>query len=167
MAILAGIIFLLFGLGWTGMMLIFLVAGIAFTPETSIPWYLTALWFLPGGASLLVGALLLVIGLFKRKKKKEAAEELAKFGIDAKARVTFVDKNYYILVNQTPIYSIVEFEFRDGRGNVIIGRKDKVESDLVIRNKIEVGSEVDIKYMPGDPSINGLLLADPRLARRQ
>lgn len=40
-------------------------------------------------------------------------------------------------------------------------RKTGVESDLVIRNAIQVGSEVALKYLPEKPDTNVLILKDP------
>ena len=81
--------------------------------------------------------------------------------IDARD-VTFVDNNYNILVGDAPIYSIVEFTFRDSAGQEHTSRKENVNRELVIRNKIEVGGQVNLKYIPTNPDENGLLLMDPR-----
>ncbi len=167
MDILVGGFFILFGLGWLIVMGGMYIFGVNTPPDVSLPWYMLVLWIGPGVVTLPIGTFLVIFGLVRSRKKKDAVEDLVKYGVGAKARVTFVDKNFRLLVNQAPIYSIVEFEFRDDKGNLFTGRKDNVNSELVIRNKIEVGSEVDIKYMPGDPSINGLLLVDPRVAARQ
>ena len=166
MFILAGIILIIFGGGWLITMGSMYLLGALTTPDVVLPWYMLVLWFGPGVVTLPLGVLLVIIGLVTGKKKKSAVVDLLKDGVNAKARVTFVDRNFYVLVNDTPIYSIVEFEFTDDKGSHYTSRKDNVDSDLVIRNKIEVGSEVDIKYMSGDPNINGLLLADPRVANR-
>lgn len=165
----AGVILIIFGLGWLTTMGAMYVLGALTTPDIALPWYVLALWFGPGVVALLLGILLLIFGLRALKKKKKAKIAMLdalKHGVDAKARVTFVDKNYYITMNERPLFSIVEFEFTDDYGHVFTGRKDQVDSDLVIRNKVEVGSEVDIKYVPEDPSINALLLPDPRAAKQ-
>ena len=72
-----------------------------------------------------------------------------------------MDKDYSFLVNEKPIYSVVEFVFTDHMGRQHTARKQQVESDLVIRSSITVGSEVDIKYMSADPDKNVLLIKDP------
>ncbi len=72
-----------------------------------------------------------------------------------------------MLVNEKPIYSIVEFTFRDSSGMEQTGRKEDVDSDLVIRNRIEVGGEVSIKYLPENPKENILILTDPRSGEQE
>jgi len=114
-----------------------------------------------GGMGLLfmaVGLVMLVIGLTKSKRKKALAEKISTMGVPAEAVVTFVDRNYSVQVNKTPIYSIVEFKFRDNAGREHAGRKTNVNSDLVNRLKLEVGSKIQIKYLNEDPNQNILLL---------
>jgi hypothetical protein len=167
-ALVAGIILIVFSVGWLTTMGAMYALGVLTTPEVTLPWYVLALWFGPGAITLPLGIILLIIGLVglkKKRKAKTAMLEALEHGVDVKGRVTFVDKNYAITMNERPLYSIVEFEFSDDYGHVFTGRKDKVDSELVIRNKIEVGSEVDIRYVPEDPSINALLLRDPRETR--
>jgi hypothetical protein len=168
-ALWAGVILTIFGLGWLTTMGAMYALGALTTPDIALPWYVLVLWLSPGLVFLLLGIILLIIGLRALKKKRKAKTAILdalQHGVDAKARVTFVDKNYTITMNERPLFSIVEFEFSDDYGHVFTGRKDQVDSDLVIRNKVEVGSEVDIKYLPEDPSINALLLPDPRAAKQ-
>jgi hypothetical protein len=120
-----------------------------------------------GGLGLIfmvIGAIMFVSSRVKAKKNQALAEKIFAMGVPAEATVTFVDKNYGLLVNNKPIYSIVEFKFRDGSGAERIGRKNNVSSDLVIRLKLEVGAKVQIKYMNEDPDQNILLLQDPNAA---
>ena len=120
-----------------------------------------------GGLGLLfmvIGAILFVRGRVKAKQNKALAEKIFAMGVPTEATVTFVDKNYGLLVNNKPIYSIVEFKFRDGSGAERVGRKNNVSSDLVIRLRLEVGNKVQIKYMNEDPEQNILLLKDPNAA---
>lgn len=166
MAILAGGILILFGLGWTGFAVVALLMGWFFTPDVTLPWYLYVLFIGPGLASLVAGVILLILGLAARKKKIAAANEVIDHGVPAHARVTFVDKNYAVTINEKPIYSIVEFEFTDSFGRVFTGRKENVDSDLVIRAQVAVGSEVEIKYLPSNPQENILLLYDPREVKK-
>jgi len=112
---------------------------------------------------LLIGVIMVVRGLAKAKKLKAKAMLIFERGVPAEGTVTFVDKNYSMLINQKPIYSIVEFKFRDGSGVERVSRKNDVNSDLVIRLKIEVGSKVQVKYLNEDPSQNILLLPDPKV----
>lgn len=117
-----------------------------------------------GGIILVVGLTMLLTGLSRAKKLKAQALLIYERGVEAEGTITFVDKNYSLLVNNKPIYSIVEFKFRDRGGQEHISRKNNVESDLVIRLKLEVGSKVKIKYLNEDPQQNILLLVDPLAA---
>lgn len=114
---------------------------------------------------MVIGAVILVRGLSTAKKKKALAMLIYERGVPTEGTVTFVDKNYSILVNQKPIYFIVEFKFKDGSGREHVVRKSDVESDLVIRLKIEVGSKVQVKYLNEDPQKNILMLPDPQAGR--
>jgi hypothetical protein len=120
-----------------------------------------------GGLGLLfmvIGAIMLVGGRAKAKKNKALAEKIFAMGVPTEGTITFFDKNYGLLVNNKPIYSIVEFKFRDGSGVEHIGRKNNVSSDLAIRLKFEVGAKVQVKYMNEDPAQNILILRDPNAA---
>lgn len=123
--------------------------------------------FVFGGLGLIfmiIGAILFFRGRALAKKNKVLAEKIFAMGVPAEATVSFVDKNYGLLVNNKPIYSIVEFKFRDGSGGERVGRKNNVSSDLVIRLKLEVGAKVQIKYLNEDPDQNILILKDPTAA---
>lgn len=162
MAIIVGSILIIFGLGWTATVIVGYVVGSIMSPEIALPWYLPVLFTAPGVIALLIGVVFVIIGFLTRKKKISKAEVIYNQGIPARARVTFVDKNYAILLNNKPICSIIEFEFTDADGNLHTGRKDNVDSDLVIRSQMKVGSEVDIKYLAANPDENALILYDPR-----
>ena len=54
-------------------------------------------------------------------------------------------------MNNRPIYSIVEYKYQDEFGNEYVNRVENVKTDEVIRNKVEVGSTIRIKYLPEDP----------------
>lgn len=165
-----GIVLILFGLVWLGIMGA-IYSLCAFTsPEIALPWYWMALWFGPGIVMLPVGIILAIIGVALLRKKEIANQQMQNNRencIMTKARVTFVDKEYVTTMSEMPLFSLVEYEFTDDYGKVFTGRKDQVDSDLVIRNKIEVGSEVDIVYATQDPNINGLMLTDPREVKKQ
>lgn len=109
-----------------------------------------------------LGVIIFVVGLVTGRKARAVAARIAESGVVAQAVVTFVDRNYKILVNQQPIYSIVEVKFQDMSGTEHVFQHTTVDSELVIRNQVEVGSTVNVKYLPEDPSQNILMLADPR-----
>lgn len=154
-----------------GFLIVFGLVGLAiivviyFILEQFVPVDLPTWSFLLFGVvsllEIVIGIVLLVVGRSKKKVKEELALQIYNQGLPAKARVTFVDKDYSFLVNEKPIYSVVEFVFTDHMGRQHTARKQQVESDLVIRSSITVGSEVDIKYMSADPNKNVLMIKDP------
>ncbi len=150
---------IIFGIAWAALILIFLVLGVFPAPGVTLPWYSYALWFSPGLLTI-PGVILVVIGLVKRKKDKAKAKEIYSRGIKAQARVTFVDKNYTLLVNEKPIYSIIECVFNDSSGMPHTVRKENVDSDLVIRNQIFVGGIIDVMYLAENPDDTIFLLKD-------
>ena len=112
-----------------------------------------------GGLGLL-GLLFLILGLRGRSRAAKAAKLnsfIIQTGADANGTITFVDKNYYITINNKPIYSIVEYTFKDGSGKDHTRRVDTVPSDWVIRNRIEVGGALKVKYLREDPDMNVML----------
>ncbi len=102
-----------------------------------------------------VGALLVVLGgfsVFRGRKAGQLHEQILETGLETEAEVTYVDKNYRILVNNAPIYSIVEYKYRDSSGMEYANRIDRISSESVVRSGIAVGSQIKIKYLPEDPS---------------
>ena len=114
-----------------------------------------------GGITGLIGLILVITGVLQIRRDTVKEKELLTSGITTRARVTFVDKNYSFLVNEKPIYSIIEYTFVDRMGRKQIGRETTADSDLVIRNQIVVGSEVEIRYNPENPQENMVILNDP------
>jgi hypothetical protein len=160
MGTLVGGFLMLFGAVWTAIILT-VSRSMGSGPAAAAAGNMLHMMTWLGVGFFAVGAILLVGGLIGAGKTRKKALAIFEKGVAAKGTVTFVDKNYGILVNNTPIYSIVEFTFQDARGITITSRKPNVSSDLVIRNRIEVGGHVAIKYLPDDPEQNILLLADP------
>lgn len=120
---------------------------------------------LVGFIILVIGAIILIRSITGAKKRRALAMMIYERGVPVEGVITFVDKNYSFLVNQKPIYSIVEFKFRDGSGREQVARKTDVDSDLVIRLKLEVGSKVQVKYLNEDPQKNILMFPDPQAGR--
>jgi hypothetical protein len=104
-----------------------------------------------GGIGALM-ALFGLLGLIRGSKKAKQDHLIAQTGLEREATVTFVDKNYRLLVNNRPIYSIVEYKYQDDYGNEYTNRVENANTNDVIRNKIEVGSTIIIKYLPHDPA---------------
>jgi hypothetical protein len=161
MGILIGGFFIVFGAVWTGILLLIEHLSVHEPPAT-----LKVLhgMFWVGAAVFVLGVIMLISGLIRARARSKKAMDIFRRGTATTGTVTFVDKNYSLLVNNKPIYSIVEFTFQDSSGKKHTARKDDVESDLVIRNKIEVGSPAVLKYLPENPELNILILKDPAVA---
>lgn len=108
------------------------------------------------GALLAIGG---VVGMVRGSRETKRKQLIMQTGVDGEGTVTFVDKNYALLVNKTPIYSIVEYTYRDGAGKEHTRRITNASSEVVIRKQIQVGGKVPIKYLPQDPSQSVLVLA--------
>lgn len=110
----------------------------------------------------LLGGLFVLSGLVARGRSSSRAKRqrrILETGIDAEGTVTFVDRNYTILVNRTPVYSIVEYTYQDRAGTAHTRRVDQVASEIVIRKQIQVGSKISVKYAPENPAESVMLLA--------
>lgn len=114
-----------------------------------------------GGGLAGLGLLFIVIGLIGRgraAKHQKQINHILQTGIAAEGTVTFVDRNYSILVNKRPVYSILEYTYQDLTGNQHTRRIDTMPSDYVIRKNIQVGAKVAIKYANEDSSKSAILL---------
>lgn len=119
-------------------------------------------------AKLIVGAGLGLLGLFfavvgviqaiKGSKQKKRNQYILYNGVETQGLVTFVDKNYSVLVNKTPIYSIVEYTYEDKNGYQHKRRINNLSSELVIRSQIQVGSTVTVKYLAENPPESVMVL---------
>ena len=160
MGALIGGFLVLFGLIWTGVMLT-VSRGTAHAGGPAIVGTIMHSMTGLGVVILVIGLFLLITGIIRAKAKRQKAMDIFQRGTLTKGTVTFVDKNYGLLVNNKPIFSIVEFTFQDTGGKTYTSRKDNVSSDLVIRDRIAVGSPYALKYLPENPGSNILLLQDP------
>ena len=165
----AGKFLTIFGIGWLAILGAMYL--IEYLSEGKSTMGMEALIIaVPGFVLLVVGLGLYIAGsigdrelMRKIAEKARFTEEIAASGIPVRARVTFVDKNYSLLVNQKPVYSIVEYTYEDHLGRPHIGRKTNVDSDLVIRAQLAVGSEVDVKYLASIPDESVLLIPGLKL----
>lgn len=157
MGIFIGGFFLLFGVLW-----LLIIAAVSLLIGVPLPAGMATLFYGLGGIFLLVGVVLTLGGLIGARKRRAEIGKLDSQGVPATGQVTYVDRNYSIRVNGNPIYSIVEFTFKDSSGVERTSRKEDVSSEMVIRNKIEVGSQVEVKYLMENPDENMLVLHDPR-----
>jgi len=151
------IIVLIMGLIFIGTgVFVYFVIGAAFADAPDMLGELqTLLQFGMGGVFAGIGAIMALgglIGVMRGAKRSKLDSHIAQSGAEADATITFVDKNYAMLVNNRPIYSIVEYTYQDELGNEYANRIENVSTDTVIRNKVEVGSKVRIKYLPAEPA---------------
>ncbi len=102
-----------------------------------------------------VGVLMVLGGLFSLLRGRKAGQQhqaILASGVQTEGQVTFVDKNYSVLINNAPVYSIVEYTYTDGSGMQHTNRIDRVSTESVIRSGIAVGSTIQVKYLMEDPS---------------
>lgn len=97
-------------------------------------------------------------GRSRDAKHQKQIQHIIQTGIAVDGTATFVDRNYSILINKRPIYSIVEYTYKDRSGTQYSRRVETIPSDFVIRNKIEVGGKVSVKYLSEDPSQSTILM---------
>lgn len=117
-------------------------------------------WSIGGGLGLL-GLLFLIGGIrgkIRNAKLNKQKLHILKTGIETEGKVTFVDKNYSFLINNNPVFSIVEYTYKDKSGTTHSRRINNINSEIVIRNQINVGSIVAIKYDRVDSSQSIILL---------
>lgn len=168
MKTIAGGFLIVFGIGWLGILGLMYLVEYLTEGKSSFVMAEALVISAPGVITLLVGVVLFITGKLSDRKfdaqmaiKARQAEQIFHSGLSARGRVTFVDKNYAVLVNQKPIYSSIEVLFEDHLGRPHITRKDNVDSDLVIRAQIVVGGEIEVKYLAANPDENVLLIPDP------
>ncbi len=102
-----------------------------------------------------LGAFFIVLGVVLNIKSTAQTKRNAYIvanGIPVEARVTFVDKNYFVTVNNKPIYSIIEYIYQDKTGATHTRKIDNFSSDLVIRMQIEVGKTIPVRYLAESPA---------------
>lgn len=116
---------------------------------------------LVGGGVAILGAVFIVLAVFSGKKHAAQMQRnlyITQHGIDTQGTVTFVDKNFALLVNNTPIYSILEYTYQDNAGNSHVRRIPNFNSAVLIRKQIQVGSVVSIKYLAENPQESVIML---------
>lgn len=157
-----GLVWLMTGLIFIGVgVFVYFIIGTAFEDVPMFGELQTLLQFGIGGLLVGIGAIMVLgglIGVIRGGKKSKMDSHIAQTGTEAEANVTFVDKNYSMLVNNRPIYSVVEYTYQDEMGNEYTNRVENVSTDYVIRNKIEVGSKIRIKYLPTEPGQSTLTI---------
>lgn len=117
--------------------------------------------YLVGGGIAGLGAIFMLaglIGLFRGSQQLKRNQFILKNGIEAVGTVTFADKNYYITVNNRPVYSIVEYTYQDKSGITHTRKINNFNSEIMIRKQITVGSKITVKYSPQNPEESVMVL---------
>jgi hypothetical protein len=107
-----------------------------------------------GGGIIGLGSLFVLgglLGLVLGNKQQKRNQHILQNGIAVVGTVTFVDRNWAVLVNKNPIYSIVEYTYKDKSGNSHTRKISNISSEIVIRKQIQVGSKISIKYASENP----------------
>ncbi len=105
-----------------------------------------------------VFTLIAVIALLRDRVDRRRADLILQTGLETRGTVTFVDRNFSVRINGRPIYSIIEYTFKDRMGRDYTRTMRNAPSDIVIRRKIEVGSELPVKYLANDPEQSVIVL---------
>jgi len=138
----------------TGVFVYFVIGTALADMPTGFGELQTLLQYGIGGLFAGIGAIMTLgglIGAIRGAKRSKLDNHIAQSGVETEATVTFADKNYSMLVNNRPVYSIVEYTYQDEMGNEYANRVENISTDYVIRNKVEVGSKIRIKYLPAEP----------------
>ncbi|MFN8534423.1 MAG: DUF3592 domain-containing protein [Dehalococcoidia bacterium] len=117
-----------------------------------------------GAPALLVGLSLLfglfgVLSLVGSLRRSALEGDLARRGIPAQGVITYLDRNYSLLVNNRPIYSIVEYRYCDAGGAWYTNRVPNLNSDLAIRSGWQVGAAIPVRYLPENPARSAIAFA--------
>lgn len=99
-----------------------------------------------------------LIGLLRGRRSSQNTKRVLAEGVDSTGRITFVDRNYSVQVNNRPIYSIVEYTYTDGLGTEYVNRITNANTEQVIRSGWQVGSTISIRYLQDDPSQSAIVM---------
>jgi len=108
-----------------------------------------------------VGALLSffgVISLFRGGRSSQMKKKVLQDGVETQGKVTFVDRNYRVQINNRPIYSIIEYSYADSMGNQYVNRIEDANTEFVIRAGWQVGTPIPIKYLSEDPQKSAVIM---------
>jgi len=83
-------------------------------------------------------------GMGKDSNQNKMMKAALQYGTETEGTITFVDKNYTLLVNKN--------------GTEHVRKIDNFSSEFVIRYNIQVGNKIKVKYLPNDPSQSVMLL---------
>ncbi|MFN8534424.1 MAG: hypothetical protein U0556_12865 [Dehalococcoidia bacterium] len=72
--------------------------------------------------------------------------------VEADGVITVLDRNFNVFVNHRPIYSTVEYRYRDRRGTLRTRRVEQMNAELVRRAGWQVGTTIKVRYLATDPA---------------
>lgn len=110
-----------------------------------------------GGLGLIF-SLVGLIGMIGGAKTKKRNLNIVQNGVLVEGTITFLDKNFYLLVNKRPVYSIIEYTYQDSTGLQHTRKINNLNSDIAIRNQLQVGGKVPIKYSSENPAESVIVL---------
>jgi branched-subunit amino acid ABC-type transport system permease component len=113
----------------------------------------TIIMWVIGGLLILWG----IITLLRSRARMDDLKLIAANGVDTTGIVTYLDRNYSVLVNNRPIYSIVEYRYQDQMGREFVQRANTLKTELIIRSGLQVGSPIKVRYLAADPAKSGIV----------
>ncbi|HEX2915959.1 MAG TPA: DUF3592 domain-containing protein [Chloroflexia bacterium] len=135
----------------------------AASAASSVGINLTGTLLIPSITCWAIGGIMVIfgiLGLLQGKARQGELQQIAATGVETGGIITFLDRNYSLLINNRPVYSVIEYRYRDGMGREFVKRADNIKTDVVIRSGWQVGSQVRVRYLPQDPTKCGLMFAE-------
>jgi len=99
-----------------------------------------------------------VISLVRGGRSSKMTKKILQEGVEGQGTITFVDRNYQVRINGRPIYSIIEYAYKDSMGNQYANRIDDANTEFVIRAGWQVGVQIPIKYLSEDPQKSAIIM---------
>ena len=124
------------------------------TVRTVVKYSVSGFFGVMGGLFLLFG----LRGKARGPKIDKRQMVIMQTGIGAQGTVTFVGRNDAMLVNNVPMYSIVEYSYQDTNGATHTRRIDNVSDEIIAMKQIHVGAKIPIKYSRENPAESVIVL---------
>ena len=99
-----------------------------------------------------------VISLFRGGRASNQTKKVLQEGIEGQGTITFVDRNYSVRINGSPIYSIIEYSYMDSMGNQYTNRINNANTEFVIRAGWQPGIRIPIKYLSENPEKSAIIM---------
>jgi hypothetical protein len=85
-----------------------------------------------------------LVALLSRRSTREEA-------VETDGVITALERNFSLFVNHRPIYSMVEYRYRDRKGVWRTRRIAQMNAELVRRAGWQVGAPIKVRYLVSDP----------------